>query len=339
MKKQLTKTKAKRHLLKAAIYALIVFPALIFLFYRKSGGLNSVILELTNDLSKYFGLNDSLFFFIVSSFIIIIVIFGFGIRIVSQFGFILLLDFQKAEIIDAKSIISENKEKPILFLRPFKSDSDPFLLFSLNAIAYIKTDEQLIASHMSKKGPCIAIGNPDDKDGVLGFSRIYVPNNKWKTQFHEYLQESSYVILSLGSTNGVLWELNQVLKKISPEKIIIYIPWKNMKQKKRENLWNCFRQLFINDYPDHQNKFPETIEQTYFIIFNKNGSSIKIRPKIKLITKILLFGGPNDITNCLNQLHLGLRRKPNRIVTILWIVVSTMIWAFILFILYATFML
>ncbi len=227
---------------------------------------------------------------------------------VSRYGFKLFIRSQKLGAEDADSVLDKRTEKPVLFLRSFKSDEDPTYMVTTQSVAYLYSDEQTIVAFMETFGPCIAIGNPNDKDVVLGASRIYLEDENWKLKFYEYLEEAQFVIWSLGFTEGVLWELNQILEKTDPEKIIIYIPWKNINLEKRAEFWQIFQEIFHSLFPGHENKIPKSIGAAYFILFDPDWKAITIQPKIKLLKKIFLFGSVNNTVNCLEQLYVRLGR-------------------------------
>jgi hypothetical protein len=117
---------------------------------------------------------------------------------------------------------------PILFLRPFTVDSKIARVRigkDLVSLAFnTKTEEELIAKEMSKIGPCVAIGRPDEKLPQLGFTRIYVSDDNWQETVLEYMSRAQLVVLIVGSSRNFSWELQKAVELVKPEHLLFLVP-------------------------------------------------------------------------------------------------------------------
>ena len=122
----------------------------------------------------------------------------------------------------------------VLYLRPFESQTDTnrppgdditdALALQLPLIPF-SSEEEKLAKAMRIIGPGLTIGRPDEKSFPLGFIRLYVAtHDDWKKKVEELMADARLVILRLGNTPGLIWELEKAREVLTPERIVLLLP-------------------------------------------------------------------------------------------------------------------
>lgn len=147
----------------------------------------------------------------------------------------------------------------VLFLRPFTEDTDwkvyyswgrdqrptsfldkmKVLKFELNLQwrtfrrqAHFEFGEYL--SELTKSFCSIAaIGEPGSPP-ILGADNVYVSDENWQEEVLELARKAKLVILTAGTTPGVIWETDQMIQVVPPSQLILNIPG-GTSSKRRKN--------------------------------------------------------------------------------------------------------
>ncbi len=183
---------------------------------------------------------------------------------------------QKA--IDAKGIMRTDTRAPILFLRSFSEDHSTVIDKSRWPIAIISSDpefEEVLAKQFSTFGPFIAIGNPEDKLPPIGAARDYVEGKGWQERVEELLKDSELIIMLIGSTDSLLWEMNKIIELEAMHKLLLVFPPSLAEKSIRKDIWNVFIKNFESSTKIKLPPFGH-IKNTIIIIFNEKGEIRKI---------------------------------------------------------------
>jgi hypothetical protein len=70
-------------------------------------------------------------------------------------------------------------------------------------VKFTRTFEEFLHERLSRCGPVIAIGRPDEQAQPLGAPRFWVSNDKWQPVVEELLSESQYVIMVMGNLDAL----------------------------------------------------------------------------------------------------------------------------------------
>jgi hypothetical protein len=124
---------------------------------------------------------------------------------------------QQLDAPDADTLRRADPRQQILFLRSFLDEKKALKKYRR---AYT-TEEELVAKVMQQYGPFVAIGNPADQLPQLGAARVVVPNASWQEYVRSELRRSSFVLVRLGSSPGILWELQLALTELPRTRILI----------------------------------------------------------------------------------------------------------------------
>jgi hypothetical protein len=137
-------------------------------------------------------------------------------------------------------IIPSSKMLPmgsyVLYLRPFEIDKRRTALQrqgsygGVGQIARILVsnhdEEEQIADAMRPVGSLIAVGTPGERLPYAGAVRMYMPKeaDAWHQPVSQLIEGARLVILTLGVSEGTLWELAEAMRILSPQRLIVMVP-------------------------------------------------------------------------------------------------------------------
>ena len=164
---------------------------------------------------------------------------------------------------DVRTVLKNDNRRPILYLRQF--DEETFLNeFETDLTAYFNP----------AIGPVIAIGNPGDVIPKGGASRLYVDSGDWELRVKRLMRKSQLVIVQIGTTAGLLWELEIALKRMPSNKIILIIPCGIFGDPNIKKHWNEFRQCAEHLFAF---KLPERIGKNVRAVYFDDCGGVHIR--------------------------------------------------------------
>jgi hypothetical protein len=139
--------------------------------------------------------------------------------------------FRQQSRLTAQEMLRNSSAQPILYLRPFDADAER--VFADNAFLRLLASteqrrrlEELIADEFSQLAPMIALGKPGLASQPLGVARdvLATTQDNWKDYVRKYIRESYRIVLLLGNTEHVRWELEQILNNDALSKLILILP-------------------------------------------------------------------------------------------------------------------
>lgn len=213
---------------------------------------------------------------------------------------------------DALNKLRKDKRRPALYLRSFGDDqlSDPSARpYQLSIDSY----EDRVVRALNRIGPAIAIGRPGEKTLHPGAARIYVQNEDWQQAVTYFMRRSAVVVVVVGKSPGVWWEIEQAIQNVEPERLLIFLPyvdeaernpsfWKrfylSMRQQTttrktrprleagRQERYRIFRERAESILPC---RLPETIGRSQFIAFDANWSPWLLETKRSYFMQIAML--------------------------------------------------
>lgn len=80
---------------------------------------------------------------------------------------------------------------------------------------------------MNSVGPYIAIGRPEEGiNGVdIGASKKYVSDHEWQDVVRKWVEMAAVIVLEVGPTKGVAWELSYVMQNAQKIRVLLVLPW------------------------------------------------------------------------------------------------------------------
>jgi hypothetical protein len=86
------------------------------------------------------------------------------------------------------------------------------------------TFERVVEDHLSPFGPFIAIGRSEEPLSPLGAARDYVPDEVWQDEVQQRIRDAAVVVLVIGSSQGLAWELSRLRDLGQLHKLILLFP-------------------------------------------------------------------------------------------------------------------
>lgn len=125
----------------------------------------------------------------------------------------------------------------VLYLRSFEDDQrqtvmqQTHLPGSAGAVTGFvlsgNSAEEQIADVMRPVGPLIAVGAPGERLPHVGAVRMYLPTEPkgaWQEPVRQLMRRSRLTVLTLGASEGTMWELAQAFSLLPPQRLILFIP-------------------------------------------------------------------------------------------------------------------
>jgi hypothetical protein len=119
----------------------------------------------------------------------------------------------------ADRLRARDPRRPVLYLRSFEDDDlqlptvvsarRPFL--ELFAQRGSDPFEESIAWQLAPYGPIVAIGRPGRSIHSLGAARELLPDEIWRAAVSERMAAAGAIVVTIGSTDGLRWELAQLV--------------------------------------------------------------------------------------------------------------------------------
>jgi len=173
----------------------------------------------------------------------------------------------------ADAVAAANNIAPgtTVYLRPFEVDSGgrPGILPTMH--------EQDLAHVMRKRGPFVAIGNPREHRVAIGAERIYFDDEVWKDAAEVLIREAHRVILAVGDTPHLVWEVRQALKRRDPRSLLLFLPpiyaWGGYVVRADEKAYARFRQSTVELFP---RPLPQRVGKAMFIAFGADWEPLPV---------------------------------------------------------------
>jgi TM2 domain-containing membrane protein YozV/alkylhydroperoxidase/carboxymuconolactone decarboxylase family protein YurZ len=129
--------------------------------------------------------------------------------------------------LDADQAMARDPRPPVLYLRSFADDGaaligeQPSLMRLGAAVTALVTPEQEMADNLDAVGPVVAIGKPGESLPELGAARLYVSDDEWQAKVRELMALASLVVVRVGSSPGLLWEIEQALAHLPRQRLVL----------------------------------------------------------------------------------------------------------------------
>ena len=111
----------------------------------------------------------------------------------------------------ARAAMADDRRPPVVYLRSFDTEYKTSI------------EEEVLAKILREVGPFVAIGRPEDKLPPLGAAREYLPKGPWKPAVRDLLDEARMVVLVSGETEGLAWEMQEVVKRVVPARVVALV--------------------------------------------------------------------------------------------------------------------
>jgi hypothetical protein len=146
----------------------------------------------------------------------------------------------------AEQLLGSDTRAPVLWLRSFADDDlvlrdwDPGLQGTSD-----RTLEDVLTSDMWTYGPVVAVGAPGEKLPRLGASRGYFDDTKWHEAVAHWMAQACVIVLVIGKSKWIVWELENAIKHRYLSKLILVFPPKSGADNAERwaNVLSAFREM------------------------------------------------------------------------------------------------
>jgi hypothetical protein len=132
----------------------------------------------------------------------------------------------------AQELRQRDQRPAILYLRSFEDDRlsvatvisarRPF--FELFRVRGTDPFEETITWELAPYGPVIAVGRPGKSLASLGAAREYLPDDRWQIEVAELMRDARAIVMTIGATEGLRWEVERVAAAHHVGKTIFVFP-------------------------------------------------------------------------------------------------------------------
>ena len=118
----------------------------------------------------------------------------------------------------AQRLQQRDHRPAILYLRSFEDDELPIAtvlsarrpFFELFRLGGTDPFEEAVAWELVPYGPVVAVGRPGRSLASLGAAREYLPDDRWREDVAARMAASCAIVMTIGATDGLRWEIEQV---------------------------------------------------------------------------------------------------------------------------------
>ncbi len=142
----------------------------------------------------------------------------------------------------APAVLAES-EGSVLYLRAFDAERQPFVSGDRsvlrrytnqlkahvplargkrNRTIHLTLEDYLEEAITSKIGPFVGLGNPADSLPPDGATREYAPDANWKERFLALAQNAKCIVIALGESDNLQWELRQIREQGLSQKLCLF---------------------------------------------------------------------------------------------------------------------
>jgi len=134
--------------------------------------------------------------------------------------------------------LQEDSRLPVLFLRSFEDDDlvDPTPRMIPMGDFFPRRYEESLCGTLERVGPMITIGRPGNRLSMLGGARLFVPDHAWRQAVEHLRRHSAAVVLMIGRTEGLWWEVTSSIPAVSQDRLLFFFPYVE-ESVRRRSVW------------------------------------------------------------------------------------------------------
>jgi hypothetical protein len=152
-----------------------------------------------------------------------------------SFGVSLIGRGRRLQAPPALELLRRDRRAPVLFLRFFDDDDliDPAPRMVPLGDLFPRRYEESLALALKGIGPMITIGRPGDTLAMLGGGRVCVPDHVWKDAVDYLRARASAIVLVVGRSQGIWWEITSSLESVPVERLLFFFPYVEETKRRR----------------------------------------------------------------------------------------------------------
>lgn len=184
----------------------------------------------------------------------------------------------------ARDALARDRRPPVGYLRAFGED-EPLVYDEISTGEGIIQDaakaEDFLLS-LNAVGPLVSIAEPNLRARLgmhpLGAHRDFVGPGDWRARVQELLDEAGMVVVAIGDSPGIEWEIDQARQRVGRQSLLLYLPPRPARAftrvgraKKEEKAYNAFKPLVERHFGV---EMPSFSEATHIIGFDAEGKPV-----------------------------------------------------------------
>lgn len=130
-----------------------------------------------------------------------------------------------------RDALARDTRPPVVYLRAFGEDNELVYDETVTTEGMVVADkakaEDFLLS-LNAVGPLVSIAEPTSRARLgmhpLGAYRDFVGPGDWKARVRELLDQAGMVVLAIGDSPGIEWEIAQTRERVGPESLLLYLP-------------------------------------------------------------------------------------------------------------------
>jgi hypothetical protein len=150
----------------------------------------------------------------------------------------------------ASALARKDPRPPILLLRSFRDDNVQVQKDKYwgQWLLGIRDDEvrleEIVAETLYPYGPLIALSNPGEELAPIGAARENIRGSAWQHAVEHHMEETSEIVMIVGTTPSLRWELQQLITKgLLPRCVFVFPPEYRHRRDRERCLVNCLPEL------------------------------------------------------------------------------------------------
>jgi len=153
-------------------------------------------------------------------------------------GVLLIARGRQLQALPALDLLRQDRRTPVLFLRSFDDDDlvDPTPRMVPFGDFFPRRYEETLAAALRPVGPMVSIGRPGETLALLGGGRLFVPDHAWRVAVDYLRHHAAAVVLMVGRTDGIWWEIASCLKRVPLPRLLFFFPYVE-EAGKRRSVW------------------------------------------------------------------------------------------------------
>jgi hypothetical protein len=141
-------------------------------------------------------------------------------------------------------VVLPSSKESVLYLRAFDDERRPFAVGPRRTLRHytnqftaqatnprnpnptikLTLDDFLKAAITARMGPFVGLGNPADRLPPDGAVREYAPDAAWKQRFLDLARSAKCIVIALGESDNLQWELNEIKEQGMCQKVCMFTP-------------------------------------------------------------------------------------------------------------------
>ena len=180
---------------------------------------------------------------------------------------------RRMRAVPAATLLADDARPAVLFLRSFDDDDliDPTPRMVPFGDIFERRYEESLCSALEHIGPMVTIGRPGNKLVQLGGARLFVPDHAWQDAVEHLRKRAAAVVLVVGRTEGLWWEIQSSMREIPPERLLFFFPYVEETQRRR-SVWQRFFHVNPSRIPLSRKAYArmEAERQSRYKLFRKH---------------------------------------------------------------------